>query len=57
VSSLGGLAVWVICERFFAEADIPPQMWGLFASVIGMLVGSFAPQIIRDARQDAFHRA
>ncbi|HEX5629991.1 MAG TPA: sodium:solute symporter family protein [Usitatibacteraceae bacterium] len=57
VSALAGLAVWVICERFFAEADIPPQMWGLFASVIGMLVGSFAPQLIRDARQDAFHRA
>ncbi|MCM2326880.1 MAG: sodium:solute symporter family protein [Lysobacter sp.] len=57
VSSLAGLAVWVICEKFFAEADIPPQMWGLFASVIGMLAGSFAPQLIRDARQDAFHRA
>ncbi len=57
LSSLVGLAVWVICERFYVEADIPPQMWGLFASVIGMLVGSFAPQLIRDARQDAFHRA
>ena len=54
VSSLGGLAVWVICERFFAEADVPPQMWGLFASAIGMAVGSYAPQLIRDSRQDAF---
>jgi SSS family transporter len=56
LSALGGLAVWVICERFFAEADIPPQMWGLFASAVGMLVGSFAPQLVKDARQDAFAR-
>jgi len=41
VSALCGLAVWVIGERFFADADIPPQMWGLFASIVGMLVGSF----------------
>ncbi len=54
VSALAGLAVWAICERFFAEVDIPPQMWGLFASVVGMLVGSFAPQLVRDSRHEAF---
>jgi Na+/proline symporter len=56
VSSLVGLAVWAICEKFYADADVPPQMWGLFASLVGMLVGSFAPQLVRDARQDAFAR-
>ena len=54
VSALAGLAVWAICERFFAEVDMPPQMWGLFASVVGMLVGSFAPQLVRDSRHEAF---
>ena len=43
-------------ERFFADADIPPQMWGLFASIVGMLVGSFAPQLVKDARHEAFAR-
>ena len=56
VSALGGLAVWVICERFFAEAVVPPQMWGLFAAMVGMLLGSFAPQLVRDARHEAFSR-
>jgi solute:Na+ symporter, SSS family len=50
LAALAGLATWGICERFFAEATVPPQMVGLFASVVGMLVGSFAPQLIRDAR-------
>lgn len=50
LSALAGLAVWGICEAFYAEAVVPPQMVGLFASLAGMLVGSFAPQVIRDAR-------
>ncbi len=56
LSALAGLAVWVVCERFFADATVPPQIVGLFASVAGMLVGSFAPQIIRDARTHAMAR-
>jgi Na+/proline symporter len=50
LSALAGLAVWAICETFYAEAVVPPQMVGLFASLAGMLIGSFAPQVIRDAR-------
>jgi Na+/proline symporter len=50
LAALAGLVTWVICEKFFAEATVPPQMVGLFASMVGMLVGSFAPQVIRDAR-------
>ena len=50
LAALAGLVTWGICERFFAEATVPPQMVGLFASTVGMLVGSFAPQLIRDAR-------
>ena len=50
LSALAGLAVWGICEVLYAEAVVPPQMVGLFASLAGMLIGSFAPQVIRDAR-------
>ena len=57
LSSLVGLAVWVICEKFFAEADVPPQMWGLFASAIAMVAGSYAPQLVRDSRQEAFAKS
>lgn len=54
LASIGGVAVWLICENFFAEADVPPQLWGLFASAFLMVAGSYAPQLVRDARQDAF---
>lgn len=54
VSSLAGLAVWAICEQFFVEADVPPQIWGLFASALGMAIGSLAPQIVRNAGQGPF---
>ena len=50
LSALAGLAVWGICEALYADATIPPQMVGLFASAIGMAIGSLAPQVIRDAR-------
>jgi SSS family transporter len=56
VSALAGLAVWGICETFFAEALIPPQLVGLFASVLGMVGGSLAPQLVRDARHGTHAR-
>jgi len=49
VSALGGLVVWGICEQFFAEALVPPQLVGLFASALGMVFGALAPQLVRDA--------
>ena len=50
LSALAGLAVWTICEAFFADATLPPQIVGLFASAAGMVVGSYAPQLVRDGR-------
>ncbi len=50
VSSVVGLVVWGICEKFFADAEIPPQIVGLAASAIGIAVGSYAPQLVKDAR-------
>jgi SSS family solute:Na+ symporter len=57
VSALVGLAVWVIAEAFFAEATLPPQIVGLFASILGMVGGSLAPQLIRDGRAGTHARA
>ena len=50
VSAVVGLVVWAICEKFYADAEIPPQIVGLGASILGMILGSYAPQVIRDAR-------
>jgi solute:Na+ symporter, SSS family len=49
-SALVGLGAWTVCEAFYAAADIPPQMVGLFASALAMVAGSLAPQVIRDGR-------
>jgi Na+/proline symporter len=56
VSALAGLAVWGICEAFFAEAIVPPQLVGLLASVVGMVGGSLAPQLVKDARHGTHAR-
>ncbi len=34
-----GMGVWIICE--FMGTEIPPLIWGLLASILGMLVGSY----------------
>ena len=50
VSAVVGLVVWATCEKFFADADVPPQIVGLVASALGMVAGSWAPQLVKDAR-------
>jgi Na+/proline symporter len=40
LSVVVGLIVWIGCERFYADAAIPPQLAGLIASFAGMIVGS-----------------
>jgi Na+/proline symporter len=37
-----GLVVWIAAERFTPEAIIPPQLAGVLASFLGMIVGSLA---------------
>ena len=56
LSALVGMAAWIIAEKFYAEAVMPPQFTGLIASALGMVVGSLAPQLIRDARTGAHAR-
>jgi solute:Na+ symporter, SSS family len=45
-SSIGGLLVWLAAEAVAAEGLIPPQLIGLAAAAILMVVGSLAPQVI-----------
>jgi SSS family solute:Na+ symporter len=49
LSAVAGLAVWGICELFFASHDVPPQIWGLLASAIAMVAGSLVPQVLKDS--------
>jgi len=39
---VAGLGVWILCETYYADALVPPQLAGLLAALGGMLVGSLA---------------
>ncbi len=39
-----GIGTWLVCDIVAADALVPPNLVGLFASVIGMLLGTLAPQ-------------
>jgi Na+/proline symporter len=41
---LGGLTVWIGCEILAPHAILPPQLAGLLASILGMLLGGFIPR-------------
>jgi len=53
LSIFSGLVVWLGCETNFADALVPPQINGLIAALVGMLIGSLAPQIVPDHRGSA----
>lgn len=36
-----GLATWLLLENFVAEGDVEPQLYGLAASALGMLIGGY----------------
>lgn len=51
LSITAGMGVWAGCLYGFGdEAMVPPQLYGLVASLLGMIVGSLAPQMLRDMR-------
>jgi Na+(H+)/acetate symporter ActP len=54
---LGGLASWLLMERFGGDSIWPPQLLGLLVSFAGMVLGSLLPQRLRTAspalRRDA----
>lgn len=47
-SSIGGILVWLVAQNVAAEALVPPNLIGLFASVVLMVLASLAPQVIRN---------
>ena len=46
LSILCGIGTWITAETIAADALVPPNLNGLFASAIGMLLGTFAPSIL-----------
>ena len=42
-----GLLFWIGAEFTVSEDDFPPQLVGFLASIVGMVIGSLAPQIVR----------
>ncbi len=52
LSILCGETVWLFCVNYAPEAMVPPQLVGVAAAIIGMIVGSLAPQLFYE-RQPA----
>jgi Na+/proline symporter len=44
LSVVCGLVVWISCEVLASEAILPPQLAGLLASIVGMLLGGMVPR-------------
>ena len=44
LSALFGLATWIICEVLAPDGLMPPQLAGLGASLLGMLIGGIVPR-------------
>lgn len=48
---LFGLITWITCELIWPDGTMPPQLAGLCASIIGMLIGGLVPtQFLKTAR-------
>ncbi len=41
-----GVGTWLVASNIAAEAMVPPNLVGFFASIIGMLLGTLAPRVI-----------
>ena len=47
-SSIGGICVWLVAQNVAAEAMVPANLIGLFASIVLMVLASLAPQVIKN---------
>jgi solute:Na+ symporter, SSS family len=41
-----GVGTWLTANTVAPEAMVPPNLVGLFASIIGMVLGSLAPTVL-----------
>jgi len=48
-SVVAGIGTWLVANTVAPEALIPANLVGLFASILGMLLGSLAPSVIRNS--------
>jgi Na+/proline symporter len=46
-----GVGAWLVATNVAAQAMVPPNLVGFFASMIGMVLGTLAPPIIRNRGQ------
>jgi solute:Na+ symporter, SSS family len=46
LSIILGIGTWLTANTVAPEAMVPPNLVGFFASIIGMLMGSLAPQLV-----------
>jgi Na+/proline symporter len=46
LAALFGLATWIACEILAPKGLVPPQLAGLCASVLGMLLGGLVPRTL-----------
>jgi solute:Na+ symporter, SSS family len=56
ISSLAGLAGWLVAAFAAAQATVPPPLVGLGCSLIGMLAGSLAPWRLPQAQHNGARR-
>jgi solute:Na+ symporter, SSS family len=43
-----GIGTWLAADTVAADALVPPNLVGLFASALGMLLGTLAPRVLAD---------
>jgi solute:Na+ symporter, SSS family len=43
-----GIGTWLLAGRLAPESMVPANLLGLFASVVGMVIGTLAPTLIRN---------
>jgi Na+/proline symporter len=46
-----GIGAWLTADQVAPDALVPPNLVGLFASIIGMLLGSLAPALVANRGQ------
>jgi solute:Na+ symporter, SSS family len=55
-----GIGTWFVADQVAADALVPPNLVGFFASILGMALGSLAPQLLANRGHSiaaALHRA
>jgi SSS family transporter len=50
-----GIGAWLVAANVAADAMIPPNLIGLFSSALFMVIGSLAPQLIKNHEPQAHH--